>query len=73
MSLYRTTRVTSKNDVKNRRDGSQHLRIILFIYKESYEPTYLEGGGGKVVKLLACGARGPEFDSRSRHYDFRDW
>ena len=26
-----------------------------------------------VVKLLACRARGPVFDSRSRHYDFRDW
>ena len=29
--------------------------------------------GGVVVKLLACGARCPGFDSRSRHYDFRDW
>ena len=27
---------------------------------------------GVVVKLLACGARGPGFDSRSRRYDFRD-
>ena len=26
-----------------------------------------------MVKLLACGARGPGFDSRSRRYDFRDW
>ena len=24
-------------------------------------------------KLLACGARGPGFDSRSRRDDFRDW
>ena len=29
--------------------------------------------GGVVVKLLACGARGLGFDSRSRRYDFRDW
>ena len=29
--------------------------------------------GGVVVKLLACEARGPVFDSRSRRYDFRDW
>ena len=29
--------------------------------------------GGVVVKLLACGARGPGFDSLSRRYDFRDW
>ena len=26
-----------------------------------------------VVKLLACGARGLGFESRSRRYDFRDW
>ena len=29
--------------------------------------------GGVVVKLLACGARGPGFDSWSHRYDFRDW
>ena len=29
--------------------------------------------GGVVVMLLACGARGPMFDSWSRHYDFKDW
>ena len=28
---------------------------------------------GVVVKLLACGVRGPGFDSWSRHYNFRDW
>ena len=28
---------------------------------------------GVVDKLLACGARGPGFESRSRRYDFRDW
>ena len=28
---------------------------------------------GVVVKLLACGARGPGFVSRSPRYDFRDW
>ena len=27
--------------------------------------------GGRVVKLLACGARGPGFDSRSRHLNFQ--
>ena len=26
-----------------------------------------------MVKFLACGARVPGFDSRSRHLDFRDW
>ena len=27
--------------------------------------------GGRVVKLLACGARGPGFDSRPRHFNFQ--
>ena len=27
--------------------------------------------GGRVVKLLACGTRGPGFDSRPRHLDFQ--
>ena len=30
-------------------------------------------GGGRVVKLLAYGARGPRFDSRPCHSNFRDW
>ena len=34
---------------------------------------YIVGSSvGEVVKLFGCGARGPGFDSRSRHYDFRD-
>ena len=36
--------------------------------------TYIVGSdGGRVVKLLACGARGPGFDSPPRHLNFRDW
>ena len=27
--------------------------------------------GGRVVKLLACGVRGPGFDSRPRHLNFQ--
>ena len=36
---------------------------------------YQVGGisGGVVVKLLACGARGTGFDSRTLRYNFRDW
>ena len=37
----------------------------------SFIPTM--SGDGVVVDLLACGASGPEFDSRSRRYDFRYW
>ena len=32
-----------------------------------------KSGGGRMVKLLACGARGPRFDSRPHHLNFRDW
>ena len=31
----------------------------------------MRSSGGRVVKLLACGARGPGFDSRPRHLDFQ--
>ena len=37
------------------------------------EHEILGSGGGGVVKILACRAQGPGFDSRSRHFDFRDW
>ena len=30
-------------------------------------------GGGRVVKLLACRARGPGFDSRPCHSNFQKW
>ena len=35
--------------------------------------TEKNGGsdGGRVVKVLACGARGPGFDSRPRHLNFQ--
>ena len=31
----------------------------------------ITSSGGRVVKLLACGARGPGFDSRPRHLNFQ--
>ena len=33
----------------------------------------LRSKGCRVVKLLACGARSPGFDSPPRHLNFRDW
>ena len=33
--------------------------------------TTLGSSGGRVVKLLACGARGPGFDSRPCHSNFQ--
>ena len=36
-------------------------------------PRWFWSSGGVVVKCLACGARGPWLDSRSRRYEFRDW
>ena len=35
--------------------------------------THNASGGGRVVKLLACGARGPGFDSPPRPLNFRDF
>ena len=38
----------------------------------TFSPSYRAGSsGGRVVKLLACGARGPGFDSRPRHLNFQ--
>ena len=34
-------------------------------------PNRPGSSGGRMVKLLACGARGPGFDSRSRHLNFQ--
>ena len=33
----------------------------------------LGNGGGGVVKLWACGATDPGFESRSRHFNFQRW
>ena len=41
-----------------------------WIHKDSKETR---SSGGVVVKLLACGARGPGFHSRSHRYDFTKW
>ena len=39
----------------------------------SFFPLVNGNNGGVVGKLLAWGARGPGFDSRSRRYDFRNF
>ena len=45
-----------------------HVRNI-----EAVSRKLLGSSSGRVVKLLACRARGPGFDSRPRHLNFRDW
>ena len=57
---------------------SRHLSAFPWIeLRTSLDTSILSflsrSSAGAVVKLLACGARGPGFDSRSRSYDFRDW
>ena len=49
--------------------------IPYFIYVTLYIFIWIEPGrkgAAVVVKLLPCGARCQGFDSRSRHYDFRE-
>ena len=57
---------------------SEILRFAFaFLLNAFYIQSFLQGGlgssGGVVVKLLACGARVPGFDSWSCRYNFRDW
>ena len=53
---------------ENCRKVPRALRILYVVPMSSFGSS-----GGVVVKLLACGARGTRFDSRSRRYDFRAW
>ena len=48
------------------------IHIAVPINYTSFIPHHFCKGssGGVVVKLLACGARGPEFDPQSRRFDF---
>ena len=43
----------------------------LIITKVTLLKWIVGSSGGRVVKLLACGARGPGFHSRSRHLSFQ--
>ena len=45
---------------------------IDFLIVIKMHPNGLVSIVGVVVKLLACGARGPGFDFQSRRDDFRD-
>ena len=47
-------------------------RLVSFVMSD-VQAQIFGSSGGVVVKLLACGAGGPGFDSRSRRNDFRDW
>ena len=45
-----------------------------YLSQTTYTHNAIVGnGGGRVVELFACGARGPGFDSPPRHLNFRDW
>ena len=55
-----------------------HLADMVIILVLVYCPLrrtigLLGSGGGRVVKLFACGVRGPGFDSPPRHLNIRDW
>ena len=50
-----------------------HFRISLTLYFLHPFNNKIGSGGGVVVLLLPCRARGPGFDPRPRCYDFRDW
>ena len=56
------------SNFKSRRCVQKHSRTLGWNYIE-----HIRSSDDVVVKLLACGARGPGFDSRSRCYDFRNW
>ena len=48
------------------------LCLSCLISKQSVlKPASPGNSGDRVVKLLACGARGPGFDSPPRHLDFQ--
>ena len=57
---------------------SMHSKSNLWlkVWKKTFKvfmPIIIRSSRGVVVKLLACGARGQGFDSRSYLFDLRDW
>ena len=52
---------------------------MFYKHMSCYDKTFPNGiialtfEGAAVVKLLACVARGPGIEPRSRLYDFRNW
>ena len=54
--------------------GNEHKNMTYIfrdIGKKNKMKTKRRSSGGRVVKLLACGARGPGFDSPPRHLNFQ--
>ena len=70
-TLQRTIAFTLREGL--RREGIVPLVRLVSLVMLGVQVQIFGNSGGLVVKLLACGARGPGFDSRSRRYDFRDW
>ena len=48
-----------------------HAQPSCMLNFNALPPIFQRSSGGVVVKLLACGAIGPGFDSRPRRYDFQ--
>ena len=69
-----------KNGQKTRKIPIFSLFLLLFSLLPPFPPSFpflpppsspLSPFFGRVVKLLACGARGPGFDPRPRHLNFQ--
>ena len=77
MSLNKGCISNVKITVHKVKIGVQDVNLNLLLTYSDQDDEKLKkatwSSGGVVVKLLACGARGPEFNSRSCHYNFRDW
>ena len=51
---------------------NMHSPCVISMYNMFFKnKCFIGSSGGRVVKLLACGARGPGFNSRPRHLNFQ--
>ena len=71
MSTVLSTLLIGKGEINTSLYGIQETCVYTAAF--NIHDFKLTGGssGCRVVKLLACGARGPGFDSRPRHLNFQ--